>query len=639
MTTFNRKLFRPRQSYSSSLFQPQKPYSPALTTPKNQLGGQQNRGLFSGLFSRNRQQVKPQAQHQQSIGPVRPTVQTGPMNTQPQLPTQQPLVTQPAPTFSTSRAIPRSQQLPVGRPIVPTSQNIQPDNTFAGQQQEPAPTQPSTPQVPQVSDDAVKALQEATKVYQQSLQIGPEELSTQKDLDRLSDATRKAYTGIEDKTIPLEFITGQLASTERRALALAEPLESKLSRLQAKRLASVEASKFGFDEAQKRVESEQERIDKAAETLNTPLTFEQSQQLGVPFGTTVGQAQQMGITPQNERGDFTLSDKQTRYVFNTQTGQYETIGGASAQDQFASGVSPQQQRALDQSRVARSTLDDIFNNPFVKKGAVARGIGRVIPGSSAKDLRESVKTVQALIGFDELQDMRDASPTGGALGQVSEREIDFLQALGGSINLSQSNEQLTKNLQRIQEAFDTLYLVNAPDGTSSTISGVEFTKMGDKLITQAPDGVYYMRRPDGDLDRIDQTSFNQASSIGSVDEALEKIGSIESGGNYQAMGPTISKGQYKGQRAIGKYQVMAGNIPEWSKLALGYSVTPQQFRDNPKIQDAVARDQFMRNYQKYGNWNDVASVWFTGRTLARAGGAKDQLGTSAKEYVRRFNAA
>lgn len=65
-------------------------------------------------------------------------------------------------------------------------------------------------------------------------------------------------------------------------------------------------------------------------------------------------------------------------------------------------------------------------------------------------LANSLKTIKARIGFDELQAMRDASPTGGALGQVSEREIDFLQSLMGSLDQDQDPKILRENLVTIR---------------------------------------------------------------------------------------------------------------------------------------------------------------------------------------------
>lgn len=125
----------------------------------------------------------------------------------------------------------------------------------------------------------------------------------------------------------------------------------------------------------------------------------------------------------------------------------------------------------------------------------------------------------------------------------------------------------------------------------------------------------------------------------SVDDIMERISSVESGGRYDALGPEVTSGMYAGERALGKYQIMPGNLPEWSKEALGREVTSDEFLANPEIQDAITRHQMQKNLEKYGNPDDVASVWFTGRPVDQAQGAKDVTGTDVNEYVRRFNSA
>ena len=112
--------------------------------------------------------------------------------------------------------------------------------------------------------------------------------------------------------------------------------------------------------------------------------------------------------------------------------------------------------------------------PLVTEGTAGIGSFRaLIPGTRAKDLQSLVETIRANIGFDQLQAMRDASPTGGALGQVSEREISFLQSVLANLELSQSPEQLSANLdivereiqgslQRIAEAYQQDFGVLPP---------------------------------------------------------------------------------------------------------------------------------------------------------------------------------
>lgn len=109
------------------------------------------------------------------------------------------------------------------------------------------------PALPTLDPSYVKSYETAAKAYEKSLLLSPEELSTQGELDNVIESFKKGYTGIKGKPIPMEFITGQLSALEERAVNLAEPLESKLARLQAQRLASVDASRFSLEHAEKRL--------------------------------------------------------------------------------------------------------------------------------------------------------------------------------------------------------------------------------------------------------------------------------------------------------------------------------------------------------------------------------------------------
>jgi hypothetical protein len=129
-----------------------------------------------------------------------------------------------------------------------------------------------------------------------------------------------------------------------------------------------------------------------------------------------------------------------------------------------------------------------------------------------------------------------------------------------------------------------------------------------------------------------QAATGQATDASSYREA---ISGIESGGRYNAQGPTTKSGD----RAYGKYQVMGANIPAWTKEVLGKSMTPAQFLASPQAQDAVFDAKFGQSIAKYGNAEDAASVWFTGRPRAQGAGAKDVLGTSGADYVQKFAAA
>lgn len=116
------------------------------------------------------------------------------------------------------------------------------------------------------------------------------------------------------------------------------------------------------------------------------------------------------------------------------------------------------------------------------------------------------------------------------------------------------------------------------------------------------------------------------------------ISSIESGGNYRNLGPVIDHGAYAGDRAYGKYQIMGNNIPEWTKEATGTAYTPQQFLNNPKLQDLVFQYKFGQYNQKYGP-DGAARAWFAGEGNMNNPNAQDQLGTTVADYQNKFDAA
>ena len=102
-------------------------------------------------------------------------------------------------------------------------------------------------------------------------------------------------------------------------------------------------------------------------------------------------------------------------------------------------------RALDY--VEKDLADDsFFNNNFTGSTGVA-SLFSFAPTHPAHKLAELVKTIEGNIGFDKLQSMREASPTGGALGQVSNMELGQLNSTLSSLRASIGPEEMKYNLQ------------------------------------------------------------------------------------------------------------------------------------------------------------------------------------------------
>jgi hypothetical protein len=107
----------------------------------------------------------------------------------------------------------------------------------------------------------------------------------------------------------------------------------------------------------------------------------------------------------------------------------------------------------------------------------------------------------------------------------------------------------------------------------------------------------------------------------SLDQLLYGIRQVESGGNYNVVNSI---------GAVGAYQVMKANIPSWTKRALGYSMTWQQFRASRSAQDAVARYILGGYYRKYGAAG-AASMWFSGQPNPNSSASDG--GNTVSQYV------
>jgi cell wall-associated NlpC family hydrolase len=104
---------------------------------------------------------------------------------------------------------------------------------------------------------------------------------------------------------------------------------------------------------------------------------------------------------------------------------------------------------------------------------------------------------------------------------------------------------------------------------------------------------------------------------------LKAVAGQESGGDYSVRNSV---------GAIGKYQVMYYNVGPWTLQALGRSMSPEEFRDSPAAQDAVAKWRLGSYVAKYG-YRGAAAAWYSGNPN-RADDYKDvSNGPSVGDYV------
>lgn len=151
-------------------------------------------------------------------------------------------------------------------------------------------------------------------------------------------------------------------------------------------------------------------------------------------------------------------------------------------------VKSSSQTVLDEISRAEKLIKE---NPFLTTGVVGKTLKDLgsleniasIFGKKdlnpATDLKNLLDTVKSNIGFDRLDAMRKESPTGGALGQVAVKELDFLQASLGSLKQEQSSRQLLENLKRLGERYESLIktLATSKEVDAEGRSGVEYLKL------------------------------------------------------------------------------------------------------------------------------------------------------------------
>jgi len=137
------------------------------------------------------------------------------------------------------------------------------------------------------------------------------------------------------------------------------------------------------------------------------------------------------------------------------------IKGSKADKEAAAAVERQvvtQQQAAQKEAVISKSVDflvekidagGLFNLP--EAGIVGNVLGTLGINQDAVDFKNELASIQANVAFDRLQQMREASKTGGALGAVSERELDLLMAAYGNIKQSTSPKKLKENLLYIEK--------------------------------------------------------------------------------------------------------------------------------------------------------------------------------------------
>jgi hypothetical protein len=160
----------------------------------------------------------------------------------------------------------------------------------------------------------------------------------------------------------------------------------------------------------------------------------------------------------------------------TKDGNLEAIPGGPADAKkemaFNQDTAMLGQSTSNMDRLA-TAANEAMNHPGLAGITGIRGAIPNIPGSAAADAQAKLNTLKSQVAFGVLQDMRNNSKTGGALGNVSDAEGKRLEANLSALENAQSVEQMRDSLKkiidysnsakgRLQEAFNLKHKGAAP---------------------------------------------------------------------------------------------------------------------------------------------------------------------------------
>ena len=150
-------------------------------------------------------------------------------------------------------------------------------------------------------------------------------------------------------------------------------------------------------------------------------------------------------------GGPVLPKPPTGYRYREGTDQLEPIPGGPKDTSGKDAA--RAQGAVQKADTVISKVDEALSQTGALSTGLTGTVLGMVPGTNAYDLDKTIDTIKANLGFSELQAMREASPTGGALGQVAVQELSMLQSTVASLDKGQSRENLERGLKQVRTHF------------------------------------------------------------------------------------------------------------------------------------------------------------------------------------------
>lgn len=279
-----------------------------------------------------------------------------------------------------------------------------------------------------------------------------------------------------------------------------EPIEKEIAQLKEQLQLNKE---YILDPAEKKLIAEQTKVlnererimneDKEKEKEMNNLKIEVAKAGGNPSSldkaTSISDAINMASsslkTPNTE---VVKMNENLAYVVDKNTGKVISTLGSSGTGTGGTGSTTIASNYLQQKRNLSYDLIDELIPETTWKTVGFGGLSGFIPSSPAKDYSAKLLTLKSQIGFGELQAMRDASKTGGALGNVANQELEALQNSLGALDTLQSPKQMKEELKKIQgiiNRWNNAVTINQSKKDASPILGLSDKQAVEYALNRA----------------------------------------------------------------------------------------------------------------------------------------------------------
>lgn len=140
----------------------------------------------------------------------------------------------------------------------------------------------------------------------------------------------------------------------------------------------------------------------------------------------------------------------------TTNGELESIPGGPA-DLKSQADKQKSDLALASQKDKANLIIQKIDQALSKVGNLSAGFGSItkgIPMTPAKNLSADLETIKALLGFEQLGEMKNQSRAGASgLGALSDREMSLLTAARANLDQAQDPDQLRERLNEVKTHF------------------------------------------------------------------------------------------------------------------------------------------------------------------------------------------